>query len=307
MRMMKCEGEMMANKSFVFRFEDIEVRKREFSLVKAGEVLPVEPKAFRLLLFLLHNPQKLITKDELLNAVWGETAVSENSLARSIALLRRLLADDMRNPRYIETVATVGYRFVSRVEASEDTAGILDATYEPNGLIDHRAVATAGGNGQIREAGQNSSAPIDRETGEKARSAKQTDIRRFSPRNWLLSGAVVLVGVAVGVWYLRRPLPPPRISDYVKITHDGEQKSVGGTDGNRLYFTQLSPPPRSIGQVDTKGGEAVQLPVAVPGLPYLIDVSPDGSNLLIATMKQNSRADWVWIVPALGRLASPPG
>ena len=66
--------------------------------MKAGEVSPVEPKAFRVLLHLLRNPQKLIPKEELLNAVWGETAVSENSLTRSIALLRRLLGDEARAP-----------------------------------------------------------------------------------------------------------------------------------------------------------------------------------------------------------------
>jgi len=60
---------MMAIKSFVFRFDDVEVREREFTLVKAGKVLAVEPKAFRALLFLLHNPQKLISKEELLNSV----------------------------------------------------------------------------------------------------------------------------------------------------------------------------------------------------------------------------------------------
>ncbi len=62
----------MASKSFVFRFDDVEVREREFTLTKAGKVLTVEPKAFRALLFLLHNPQKVISKEELLNAVWGD-------------------------------------------------------------------------------------------------------------------------------------------------------------------------------------------------------------------------------------------
>src|SRR5437762_794882 len=111
---------MIASKSFVFRFADIEVREREFSLIKAGEALPVEPKAFRVLLLLLRNPQKLITKEELLNAVWGDVAVGDNSLARSVALLRRLLGDDTHNPRYIETVATIGYRFICKVEVAED-------------------------------------------------------------------------------------------------------------------------------------------------------------------------------------------
>src|SRR6478609_12189194 len=105
---------MMGNKSFVFRFADLEVREREFSLIKSGEALPVEPKAFRVLLMLLRNPQKLITKEELLDAVWGETAVSENSLTRSIALLRKMLGEEPHSYRYIETVATVGYRWVCK-------------------------------------------------------------------------------------------------------------------------------------------------------------------------------------------------
>ena len=87
----------MANKSFVFRFDDVEVREREFSLIKAGKVLAVEPKAFRALLFLLRNPQKLISKEELLNSVWGDAAVTEGSLTRCIWLLRRLLGDDIRS------------------------------------------------------------------------------------------------------------------------------------------------------------------------------------------------------------------
>jgi DNA-binding winged helix-turn-helix (wHTH) protein len=92
---------MMGNKSFVFRFADIEVHEREFRLIKAGEALAVEPKAFRVLLFLLRNPQKVVRKEELLDAVWGDTAVSENSLARSVGLLRRLLGDDIHEQRFI--------------------------------------------------------------------------------------------------------------------------------------------------------------------------------------------------------------
>jgi DNA-binding response OmpR family regulator len=70
--------------SRIFRFADVEVREREFTLTKAGQTLSVEPKAFRVLLILLRNPRKLLSKDELLTAVWGDTAVSENSLARSV-------------------------------------------------------------------------------------------------------------------------------------------------------------------------------------------------------------------------------
>jgi len=105
----------MSGKPFVFRFDDVEVRDREFTLLKAGQVLAIEPKAFRALLFLLRNPQRLISKEELLNSVWGDTAVGEGSLTRCIWLLRTVLGDDIRSPRYIETVATVGYRFIARL------------------------------------------------------------------------------------------------------------------------------------------------------------------------------------------------
>src|SRR6478609_4841884 len=132
---------MIGNKHNIFRFADVEVREREFSLLKAGKVLAVEPKAFRVLLLLLHNPQKLISKEELLNSVWGDTAVTEGSLTRCIWLLRRLLGDDVSEPRFIETVATVGYRLVCKVEVSEVALGDLQGAHKANGLNETNFVA----------------------------------------------------------------------------------------------------------------------------------------------------------------------
>jgi eukaryotic-like serine/threonine-protein kinase len=111
------------HKFFVFRFGDIEVREREFLLIRAGEAVPVEPKAFRVLLFLLRNPARLVSKDEILNAVWNDCSVSDNSLTRSIATLRRLLQDDAREPHYIATVQTIGYRFLCAVQAIDERTG----------------------------------------------------------------------------------------------------------------------------------------------------------------------------------------
>jgi len=91
-------------KPFVFRFGEFEVREREFLLFRAGRAVPVEPKAYRVLLFLLQNHGRLVKKDEILNAVWDDCSVSDNSLTRSIATLRRLLGDDSREPHYIATV-----------------------------------------------------------------------------------------------------------------------------------------------------------------------------------------------------------
>lgn len=119
---------MTDHKPFVFRFGECEVREREFLLIKAGEAISVEPKAFRVLLFLLRNPDRLVRKDEIVNAVWGDTSVSDNSLTRSVATLRRLLGDDPHEPRYIATVQTVGYRFLGPVEALNGPPGLPAAS-----------------------------------------------------------------------------------------------------------------------------------------------------------------------------------
>jgi DNA-binding winged helix-turn-helix (wHTH) protein/Tol biopolymer transport system component len=111
---------MTDRKCFVFKFADVEVREREFLLIKAGEQIAVEPKAFRVLLFLLQNPGRLVTKDEIVASVWNDSAVSDNSLTRCIAQLRRVLGDDTRQPVYILTVPTIGYRFLCEVSAAED-------------------------------------------------------------------------------------------------------------------------------------------------------------------------------------------
>src|ERR1017187_5455476 len=173
-------GFIMEIKSFVFRFDDVEVREREFSLTKAGKVLTVGPKAFRALLFLLHNPQRLISKEELLNSVWGDAAVTEGSLTRCIWLLRSVLGDDIRSPRYIETVATVGYRFIGKVEVSEEPSGEPEAAEQPNDLSG---------------------------AGKKVGSRDQS-------WGWALVGGVLALCLAGVIWYLHRPLPPPRVTGH---------------------------------------------------------------------------------------------
>ena len=272
---------MMGNKSFVFRFSDVEVREREFALLKAGTALAVEPKAFRVLLLLLHNPQKLLSKEELLNSVWGDTAVTEGSLTRCIWLLRRLLGDDVNEPRFIETVATVGYRLVCKVEVSESASGDLQATDKANGLNEGNFVETPA-NGEIEVAAANPPAQIDKLAGDRERSGNQTQGRHNRLRSGLLPGVVILaIGLAAAIWYLRRPLSTLRVTEYTQITHDGRPKAIAGTDGSRLYFNWYSDP-QPTAQVSISGGEIAQVPVALP-FPWIQDVSPDGSTLLVTS------------------------
>jgi DNA-binding winged helix-turn-helix (wHTH) protein len=272
---------MMPSKSFVFRFDDVEVREREFTLIKAGKVLTVEPKAFRALLFLLHNPQRLISKEELLHNVWGDTAVTEGSLTRCISLLRSLLGDDIRQPHYIATVATVGYRFVCRVEVSQDDSVNVEVADKPidfdgNDHVEaHANRAMAGAPADPQAYPQ---ALIGNDAAGDSESGRQEGGSRERGRMWLLAGvAVLVVSLAASIWYLYRPLPPPRITAYTQITYDGHEKILAGVDGSRIYFNS-----GFIAQVAISGSDIAQVPVALPD-PFLLDVSPDGGSFLIQT------------------------
>ncbi len=112
------DGFMTAQNSSVFLFDDVRVEPSNFRVFKAGDVVSLEPKAVSLLLFLIENRGRLIEKDEILDAIWKGTTVTENALAREIGKLRKTLGDDPKAARYIQTVHTRGYRFIAEVKLS---------------------------------------------------------------------------------------------------------------------------------------------------------------------------------------------
>jgi DNA-binding winged helix-turn-helix (wHTH) protein/Tol biopolymer transport system component len=262
----------MVVKSFIFRFGEVEAHEREFTVIRAGKTIAVEPKAFRVLLIMLRNPKKLIPKEELLNAVWGDAAVTENSLTRAIALLRRLLGDDAREPRFIQTVTSVGYRWLCPVVTEE------------NPEIDSSVAESIG-------RSTKSSVPA-------SSNDMKKDGKRLGVWLWSLS-AVAIPLFGFGLWYLERPLPTPRIVAYTQITHDGHRKRLAGIDGSRIYFNQWSP--SALKQVAITGGESFDLPVSVPGGDFsLLDISADGSKGLLVTHNESNIAGILWEVRLLG-------
>ncbi len=78
-----------------------------------GRAVALRPKTWEVLCFLARRPGELIAKEELLAALWPGTTVSEGTLGKSVAELRRVLGDDARRPRFIETVQRRGLRFVA--------------------------------------------------------------------------------------------------------------------------------------------------------------------------------------------------
>ena len=271
----------------VFKFEDIEVKEREFLLVKGGKALPVEPKVFRVLLFLLRNPKRLVTKDEILNAVWNDCAVSDNSLTRSIATLRRLLGDDSREPRFIATVPTVGYRFLcDPVAAEEDVNGFAtEETHLPPEIeTDHRP------------------------------TEKEQLKAQFNPGHKGLSGlsfaglCVLAVGIVAAGFLIRdsastRDVHGPFVPDLAteeRITSNPPEapveNAVVSRDGRYLAFHDNSG--LYLRQIANGETRAWNLPKDFVCWPD--DWFPDGTHLLVTRRVGPSRTLSLWKLPLLG-------
>ena len=95
------------------RFDRFELDEAEARLTCAGEPVALAPKPFAVLCALARTPGRLVTKNALLDLVWGHRFVTESVLKTAISEVRAALDDDPKQPRFIETVSRRGYRFIA--------------------------------------------------------------------------------------------------------------------------------------------------------------------------------------------------
>ncbi len=100
-----------------YRFGPFQLDVRERRLSRGCDVIPLRLKVFDTLRVLVENAGRLVTKQELLDTVWPDTAVEENNLNHNVSVLRKALGDGATGQQYIETVPRVGYRLAVPVEA----------------------------------------------------------------------------------------------------------------------------------------------------------------------------------------------
>jgi TolB-like protein/DNA-binding winged helix-turn-helix (wHTH) protein/Tfp pilus assembly protein PilF len=128
----------MGESRSAYQFGPFRLQVDRRRLLRDGEPVPLSPKALETLLALVEHRDRVLTKDELLQRIWGDTVVEEGGLTRNISVLRKALGESPDDHRYIVTVPGRGYRFVA------DAANVSEAAEEVPALAPAPAPASAG-------------------------------------------------------------------------------------------------------------------------------------------------------------------
>ena len=134
--------------------EDFELDLRAYQLRRAGRVLKLEPTPMELLLFLVEHRGELVTRDQIVERIWGKDVFldTDNSINGAIRKIRQVLKDDPERPRFVETVSGKGYRFIApvgepeaqeRQDRSPDLPGATIPTQVPTGTRREKRLAVA--------------------------------------------------------------------------------------------------------------------------------------------------------------------
>jgi DNA-binding winged helix-turn-helix (wHTH) protein len=283
----------------IYEFGPFRLDAAEHLLLRDGEAVPLQPKAFNLLLTLVERHGHLLEKDELLKKVWPDTFVEEANLASNISQLRKALGDGENGQRYIETAPKRGYRFVAMVKEVVDERPehtMREQTGSRSAVTEEERAANAG-------------EPITAHP-----AMKNNDLankgKRYRRSALLAVAMLILLGLGFFYFSLRSPLPP-KVTPSAQITNNGLLKfppltfytnTPMVTDGPRLYFSEVTGGRRILAQVSSIGGEVIEFPVSSTNNVY--DLSPSRSEMLVAGSQDGPRGSDLesplWVAPLLG-------
>ncbi len=114
---------MNAPPAHVYEFGDFRLDASKRLLLREGAPVPLKPRVFETLLYLVEHHDTVLDKERLMEAVWPDSIVEENNLTQNISTLRRVFGETPGSHRFIVTVPGRGYRFVAQVRTRENGTG----------------------------------------------------------------------------------------------------------------------------------------------------------------------------------------
>jgi eukaryotic-like serine/threonine-protein kinase len=202
---------MSLGMSTLVRFDEFELDLETRSLSRAGQPIPLSPRTFDLLAYLAQNAQRVVTRDELLNALWPDSYVDESNLSQHVFLLRRALNESRETARVVRTVPGRGYEFTARVESMMRIPAVPAAE---SGLLE--------GDFSLH-AEQSITRLVLEETEDDSEPARESTWPWW---RWAALGAATTAAVAGAAIMLRGHLRPPA-PEHVRVVNAGLTNSTG--------------------------------------------------------------------------------
>ena len=107
------------------RFGSFQLDTAAFQLTESGRIVPIPPKALDLLVLLVSQPSRLVSKQVVLAELWPDVTVTSNAITKVMSQLRQALNDDRSAPRYVQTIRHRGFRFIGELTSVSQEATIL--------------------------------------------------------------------------------------------------------------------------------------------------------------------------------------
>ena len=215
-----------------YEFGPFRLDETERLLLRDGETVAITPKAFDMLVVLVHNSGHLLDKEELMKALWSDTFVEEANLSYNVFTLRKALGEGNGGQAYVETIPKRGYRFVANVREVLDEGAdqIVEERSETHFIVAQE---------EETSLARKYTAEAEQAIQEKALTASGSE---DSASKWRLSAAlaalVIIAGLAAALFYFRatsKPKPTTTaapvnsiaVLPFHSLSSDGDDEHLG--------------------------------------------------------------------------------
>ena len=261
----------------IFRFGQFHLSEREGELTRNGVRIKLQEQPFRVLVELLTNAGRMVTREELQQKLWpADTFVNfDVGLNTAIRKIRQTLGDDAGNPRYIETTAKRGYRFLAPVDE-------ITSAPEPAEEPTSRPVP----------AGKNGFAHPETPAGKPAPVTPRSYLR------YLALAAFSIVVIAVAVLWRTQPRSSPVAERRITANPVEAPIRAAFVSPDGKYLAYSDPTGMYLRQIDNGETRALPLPKDFKASPS--SWFPDSTHLLVTSRDRPEQKASVWKVSILG-------
>jgi len=292
----------------LYEFEGFRLNPAERLLAHNGAPVPLAPKAFEMLVVLVSNSGRLLTKDELMSAVWTDAVVEENNLDKTISALRKTFGEYGAERKLIETVRGHGYRFNATVTeiiayqnngapqvivAEQRDPSILSIISQPPPSPHPDGVPMT-----VRASPPSTEGMRD----------KESAVSRWRRMSALGLAALLLLAavVTLRVWSSKERRPDsPRGIKVTRLTNGGYiHNAVLSPDGKYFAYTEQDGAAARLWLRQVAGGQPITLVPEIERPILGLTFAPDGLAIYFVTIGRDDPQGALYRVPALGGTAT---